>query len=246
MRARILWTAFALLFLPVAAWAQTPAKACAERTDLVTRSCLIEAMAAEPGIAEGATCTEDRCWVELECNSWNPGTRYCTGSGYEAWLDWDEESGVDFDLFVTEPDGSESMYSVCGTCAGTELMLRCGTCERPQWISGRLSGLDLLVFPGGAMLEYAVGQAAEEVALLASAETFRIPEDVPAGFFNVRSGPGTIHEVLFTIPAGTGQIVQSGECRPPEPDGQGSDWCPIAWEGNTGWISTLGLEPEQS
>jgi hypothetical protein len=221
----------ATLALGLPAGAQAALEDCAAETDMATRACLLAQMAEEPGQVEGATCTEDVCRVELACEGGDPGKRTCEGSGYAVYMDWNESKADGFDVYVSEPDGAESWYYLCG---GTDTAG--APCGRPTRIDGTLADLDLLAFPGGAMLEFSPVRATEPPP----AETYRVPPS--AGAFNVRSGPGTVNEVLFVVPAGTSGIVLEGECE--RPAGGSSEWCPIAWEGQSGWISARGIERE--
>lgn len=70
---------------------------------------------------------------------------------------------------------------------------------------------------------------------------WRIKGDVSGGYMNIRSGPGTMHGVLFTIPAGARGVRVDG-CRPADPGGGKFDWCRIVWQGQSGWVSGNGLE----
>lgn len=71
-------------------------------------------------------------------------------------------------------------------------------------------------------------------------EFWRVRLNVSQGIQNVRSGPGTQHEILFTIPAGLGGIVIDG-CKEVEKLG-GSSWCLVKWQNKSGWLSINGLE----
>lgn len=70
---------------------------------------------------------------------------------------------------------------------------------------------------------------------------WRIKGNVSGGYMNVRSGPGTMHGVLFTVPAGA-RGVQVDGCQPADPGGGTYDWCRIVWQGQSGWVSSNGLE----
>lgn len=74
-------------------------------------------------------------------------------------------------------------------------------------------------------------------------ETWAVKAGVSEGYVNARSGPGTMHEVLFRIPARTGGLVVA-QCRPPDPGGGKYDWCLVTLDGNRGWVSSNGLEQE--
>lgn len=73
-------------------------------------------------------------------------------------------------------------------------------------------------------------------------EFWRVRLNVSQGIQNVRSGPGTQHEILFTIPAGLGGISIDG-CKEAERAGA-SNWCLVKWQTKTGWLAFNGLEPD--
>jgi len=98
------------------------------------------------------------------------------------------------------------------------------------WISR--SGLE----PAGTRPQVAANPGAA-VAL------WRVPAEVSGGYANVRSGPGTMHGVLFTIPAGAAGL-QLERCRPPDPGGGRFDWCLVVWQGRSGWLSRNALVPQ--
>lgn len=75
------------------------------------------------------------------------------------------------------------------------------------------------------------------------AETWAVKAGVSEGYVNARSGPGTMHEVLFRIPARTGGLLVES-CRPADPGGGKYDWCLVTFIGNRGWVSSNGLERE--
>lgn len=231
------------LVAPGWASAESPVKACMAEDGTVTRLCILERMEAEPGLGQGVECTGMICRVELECTGAASGGRSCTGSGYSVGIDWNEGPESGFDLVITDPGGAVSRHTQCGICGGGGLQEDCAGCARPQHVEGPLAEVDLLIFAGGALLEYSV---AAPDAMLAKAtiptETYRVPS---GSTFNVRSGPGTSHSVVFQIGPGTGGIVMEGDCRPPERSGGNSDWCPILHDGRKGWISSSGLEREQ-
>ncbi|MBV1693036.1 MAG: hypothetical protein KGP27_01095 [Hyphomicrobiales bacterium] len=64
---------------------------------------------------------------------------------------------------------------------------------------------------------------------------------VSQGIQNVRQGPGSMHKLLFSIPAGNGGI-RIRECWKPDEGGGTFDWCLITWNGQTGWTSSNGIE----
>lgn len=73
--------------------------------------------------------------------------------------------------------------------------------------------------------------------------TWRVKAAVSKGYQNIRSGPGTMHPVVFRIPAREGGITV-GQCRRPDPGGGRYDWCYVTWRGQSGWSSINGLEQE--
>lgn len=73
--------------------------------------------------------------------------------------------------------------------------------------------------------------------------TWRVKAAVSKGYQNIRSGPGTMHAVVFRIPAREGGITV-GQCRRPDPGGGRYDWCYVTWQGQSGWSSINGLEQE--
>lgn len=74
-------------------------------------------------------------------------------------------------------------------------------------------------------------------------ETWAVKAGVSDGYVNARSGPGTMHSILFRIPAGTGGLPME-TCLPPDPGGGKYDWCLVSFMGQQGWVSKNGLERE--
>ena len=56
----------------------------------------------------------------------------------------------------------------------------------------------------------------------------------------MRSGPGTGHQLVVSIPAGSSG-VSLGACQDPDDGRSTQKWCRADWNGNSGWISTGGL-----
>lgn len=73
--------------------------------------------------------------------------------------------------------------------------------------------------------------------------TWQIKRGVSDGHMNARSGPGTMHAILFQLPEGTGGLLVD-DCRKPDPGGGKSDWCLVTWQNRQGWIAKSGLVPE--
>lgn len=74
-------------------------------------------------------------------------------------------------------------------------------------------------------------------------QTWAVKAGVSDGYVNARSGPGTMHSILFRIPARTGGLPVE-TCLPPDPGGGKYDWCLVAFMGQQGWVSKNGLERE--
>lgn len=73
--------------------------------------------------------------------------------------------------------------------------------------------------------------------------TWRVKAGISEGYMNARSGPGTMHTILFRIPERTGGLTL-GECRPADTGGGKGDWCLVTHDGRQGWVSKQGLQPE--
>ncbi len=73
-------------------------------------------------------------------------------------------------------------------------------------------------------------------------ETFRIAAAVSQGIHNMRSGPGTGHSLVVSIPANsTGVEVTMSTCRAPDDGRSTKQWCKARWRGYSGWLSMGGL-----
>ena len=73
--------------------------------------------------------------------------------------------------------------------------------------------------------------------------TWRVKAGVSEGYMNARSGPGTMHAILFRIPERTSGL-SVGECRKSDPGGGRNDWCLVTYRGQSAWVSRAGLERE--
>lgn len=73
-------------------------------------------------------------------------------------------------------------------------------------------------------------------------EFWRVRLNVSQGIQNVRSGPGTSNDILFTIPAGFGGITVRG-CKEAA-KGSSSSWCLVKWQDKLGWLSMNGIEKD--
>ena len=80
----------------------------------------------------------------------------------------------------------------------------------------------------------------QQLSLVPKVQLWAVKSGVSDGYVNARSGPGTMHAILFRIPAGTGGL-QVAECRPPDPGGGKYDWCLVQVLGQQGWVSSNGL-----
>jgi hypothetical protein len=70
---------------------------------------------------------------------------------------------------------------------------------------------------------------------------FTVPSDVSAGHMNVRTGPGTNHSLIGSIPAGA--TVTTERCVQRDDGIRGADWCFVNYGGLRGWVSQAGLMP---
>jgi uncharacterized caspase-like protein len=77
----------------------------------------------------------------------------------------------------------------------------------------------------------------------APVQTWRVKAGVSQGILNARASAGTMHPILFQIPARTGGLVME-TCRKPDAGGGSFDWCLITWGSLQGWVSSNGLERE--
>jgi NlpC/P60 family putative phage cell wall peptidase len=92
-------------------------------------------------------------------------------------------------------------------------------------------------------LEATVAPQTKTTAPAAILATLRVKMGVSEGYMNARSGPGTMHAILFRIAQGKGGLKLS-ECRKADAGGGKGDWCLVMVDGNQGWVSKTGLEPE--
>lgn len=85
--------------------------------------------------------------------------------------------------------------------------------------------------------------ASPQPAAAANVAMVRIRRDVSGGYMNVRSGPGTGHAIVGTIPAGASNVrVRTGTCRVSDDGRSGNPWCQVEWNGVSGWTSSGGFE----
>ena len=71
---------------------------------------------------------------------------------------------------------------------------------------------------------------------------FRVKAGVSQGVHNMRSGPGTGHSLVVSIPAGASAVmVDLGNCREPDDGRSANQWCRATWQGRSGWVSMGGL-----
>ena len=103
-----------------------------------------------------------------------------------------------------------------------------------EWMNDRKKG-NALVMQASARCAMAAPPQQE------ASMVFVIPPDVSAGHMNVRTGPGTNHGLIGAIPAG--QTVRASRCVGRDDGIAGADWCLVAWNGLTGWVSRVGLMP---
>jgi hypothetical protein len=74
----------------------------------------------------------------------------------------------------------------------------------------------------------------------ATSGSYRIRSDVSGGIHNMRTGPGTGHRLVVSIPAGSSGVAL-GECREPDDGRSTQRWCRASWKGHSGWISRSGI-----
>lgn len=86
------------------------------------------------------------------------------------------------------------------------------------------------------------GHAPKAASAPTTVAGWRVKPGISGGSANVRSGPGTMHAVSFTVPAGASGL-RVERCQPPDPGGGQFDWCLIIWQGRSGWVSQNGIEP---
>jgi hypothetical protein len=69
---------------------------------------------------------------------------------------------------------------------------------------------------------------------------YSISRSVSGGIHNMRTGPGTRHSLVVSIPAGSSGVAL-GECREPDDGRSTQKWCRATWNGHSGWISRSGI-----
>jgi hypothetical protein len=78
------------------------------------------------------------------------------------------------------------------------------------------------------------------LAALPPAQTqpsYRVLPNVSQGIHNMRSGPGTNHPLVTSIPAGATGITL-GRCRAPDDRTSRHNWCEARWQNFSGWVSS--------
>jgi uncharacterized protein YgiM (DUF1202 family) len=70
---------------------------------------------------------------------------------------------------------------------------------------------------------------------------FTVPYGVSQGHMNMRTGPGSNHDLIGAIPQG--QRVSASRCVPRDDGVAGADWCLVDYAGTRGWVSRAGLMP---
>ena len=75
-----------------------------------------------------------------------------------------------------------------------------------------------------------------------SGEVKKVKRDASQGNLNLRAGPGQDQKALARIPAGSTNVVMSGECQPPDDGSSDYPYCNVQWNGLRGWVSSNGLE----
>jgi len=168
--------------------------------------------------------------------------------------------------FVLNPGGSRSAVPLAGVEPAPALVLRADPCDaaaRDWQTVSVLSDAGLLrsfaaTHAGCEVFSRAATQRAGELApepvtpqafaapdpvVVPPPATWRIKIGVSDGYMNARSGPGTMHTVLFRVTEGTGGL-RARDCRKADPGGGKSEWCLVTVNGREGWIAKTGLVHE--
>ncbi len=70
---------------------------------------------------------------------------------------------------------------------------------------------------------------------------FEVPDDIPGGVLNLRSGASFGSHQVTSIPAGS-KNLHVGQCQMP-PDNKGRPYCHVRWQSFDGWASSYYLQP---
>ncbi len=120
---------------------------------------------------------------------------------------------------------------------GTSTWCRIAVQGHSGWISR--AGLE----PEGTRAQPGAAPVPQNAQPVAQGGFWQIPAGVSGGFANVRAGPGTMHNVLYTVPAGARNMRIEG-CRPSDPGGGQFEWCQVVRKDLIGWISRNSIEPQ--
>jgi hypothetical protein len=121
---------------------------------------------------------------------------------------------------------------------------------RNERSSGRATFQYLLSFASGSTVPKIIsenGTVSErnKASLNIAAPTIlakRIKDNVSLGYMNLRTGPGLNQAIITHVPAGTNGILVKGPCVSATDNESSYPFCPVEWNGYTGWISLSGLE----
>jgi uncharacterized protein YraI len=72
-------------------------------------------------------------------------------------------------------------------------------------------------------------------------DVYQVSPSVSDGKLNIRDGPGTNHQLLGTMPAGT--VVNVYGCVRRDDGINGAPFCQVTWQGIHGWASTADMVP---
>jgi len=117
--------------------------------------------------------------------------------------------------------------------------------KKPEDIAARAQAVSVLIrcTSGAGLGPVPAAQRKPEIGRpVESSIRRRVKDDVAEGYLNLREGPGTHTRVLTQIPAGTANVQQYGGCMRPEDSVSRTPFCPVRWNGYTGWAALIGLE----
>src|SRR6478736_2776735 len=82
-----------------------------------------------------------------------------------------------------------------------------------------------------------IGSSGQSVSAQEGDRTFRVVYVAPDDVLNMRAGPSVGYPVVGRIPPGGRGVRVVGRCR---------EWCPVVYNGASGWVNPAYLAPESS
>ena len=160
------------------------------------------------------------------------------------WSEIDKTSLSDLETFVSRHSGSTQAAYARTRIKQLERALaeQEASKRRTREEAARLDRLKLLEAKGRASEERQARAAPEPEPESEAVESFRVASNVSQGVHNMRTGPGTGHSLVISLPAGSAgvRISLSTCCR--SDDGHSKyRWCRALWRGSSGWVSMGGL-----